>query len=204
MLWSIDSCQKRVFADQYYMTISRAQVSTYPGNVFLKACRWPVISFQLIAAFFHVCGAPPLNVMHRKIPKIRPGAYYRGTLETKLGLRACRCSHSRSSRNKCLLPLLTTLRLLERPSRDGCRSALWDCFGGRICRHVENSFSQTVPQCTLKPSWLGLPRNRKVAHGKTLIQVHQISIPPVTVLRIFLLVWSKFCFCMCGSEANDF
>ena len=23
--------------------------------------------------------------------------------------------------------------------RDGCQSALWDCFGGQICRHVENS-----------------------------------------------------------------
>ena len=23
--------------------------------------------------------------------------------------------------------------------RDGCQSALWDCFGGRICRHVENA-----------------------------------------------------------------
>ena len=39
-LWSIDSCQKRVFADQYHMTVSLAQVSTYPGNVFI-GFRWP-------------------------------------------------------------------------------------------------------------------------------------------------------------------
>ena len=32
--------------------------------------------------------------------------------------------------------------------RDGCQSALWDCFRGRICRRVENSFSKTVPQCS--------------------------------------------------------
>ena len=29
MLWSIDSCQNRVFADQYHMTVQRAQVSTH-------------------------------------------------------------------------------------------------------------------------------------------------------------------------------
>ena len=34
MLWSIDSCQKRVSADQYYLTVSRAQVSTYHGRLF--------------------------------------------------------------------------------------------------------------------------------------------------------------------------
>ena len=45
--------------------------------------------------------------------------------------------------------LLATLRLRWRLSRDGCQSALWDCFGGRICRHVENMSPKTVPQCTL-------------------------------------------------------
>ena len=33
MLWSIDSCQNRVSADQYHLTISRAQVSTHRGRV---------------------------------------------------------------------------------------------------------------------------------------------------------------------------
>ena len=36
MLWSIDSCQNRVAADQYHLTLSRAQVSTHRGQVFLK------------------------------------------------------------------------------------------------------------------------------------------------------------------------
>ena len=42
-----------------------------------------------------------------------------------------------------------TLRLRGRPGRDGCQSTLWDCFGDRISRHVENASPKTVPQCTL-------------------------------------------------------
>ena len=34
MLWSIDTCQNKVSADQYYMTISRAQVRSYRGQLF--------------------------------------------------------------------------------------------------------------------------------------------------------------------------
>ena len=34
MLFSIDSCQNRVSADQYHLTVSRAQVSTHQGRVF--------------------------------------------------------------------------------------------------------------------------------------------------------------------------
>ena len=33
MLSSIDSCQNRVSADQYHLTVSPAQVSTYQGRV---------------------------------------------------------------------------------------------------------------------------------------------------------------------------
>ena len=36
MLWSIDTCQNKVSADQYHMTISRAQVRPYRGQLFLK------------------------------------------------------------------------------------------------------------------------------------------------------------------------
>ena len=36
MLWSIDSCQNRVSADQYHLTVSRAQVSTIKVEYFLK------------------------------------------------------------------------------------------------------------------------------------------------------------------------
>ena len=34
MLWSIDSCQNKVSADQYHLTVSRARVSTHRGQVF--------------------------------------------------------------------------------------------------------------------------------------------------------------------------
>ena len=36
MLWSIDSWQNRVSADQYHLTVPRAQVSTHRHRVFLK------------------------------------------------------------------------------------------------------------------------------------------------------------------------
>ena len=46
MLWSIDSCQNRVFADQYHLTVSRAQVSTHRGRVFFEVIRWQITSFK--------------------------------------------------------------------------------------------------------------------------------------------------------------
>ena len=50
MLWSIDSCQKRVSADQYHLTVSRVQVSTHRGRVFFEVIPWQVTSFQMIAS----------------------------------------------------------------------------------------------------------------------------------------------------------
>ena len=49
MLWSIDSCQNRVSADQYHMILLRAQVSTHPGYLFFEVLRCQVTTFQLIA-----------------------------------------------------------------------------------------------------------------------------------------------------------
>ena len=46
MLWSIDSCQNRVSADQYHLTVSRAQVSTHRGRVFFEVIRWQITSFK--------------------------------------------------------------------------------------------------------------------------------------------------------------
>ena len=43
---SIDSCQNRVSADQYHMTIPRAQVSTHRGQVFFEVMRWQITSFK--------------------------------------------------------------------------------------------------------------------------------------------------------------
>ena len=49
MLWSIDSCQNKVSADQYHLSESRAQVSTYRGQVFFEVIRWQGTGFQMIA-----------------------------------------------------------------------------------------------------------------------------------------------------------
>ena len=49
MLWTIDSCQNRVSADQDHLTVSRAHVSTHWGQVFFEVIRWQVTSFQMIA-----------------------------------------------------------------------------------------------------------------------------------------------------------
>ena len=45
MLWSIDSCQNRVSADQYHLNVPRAQVSTHRGRVFFEVIRWQISSF---------------------------------------------------------------------------------------------------------------------------------------------------------------
>ena len=46
MFWSIDSCQNRVPADQYHLTVSRAQVSTHRGQVFFKLSADKVLIFK--------------------------------------------------------------------------------------------------------------------------------------------------------------
>ena len=50
MLWSIDSCHNRVSAYQYRMTVSRAQVSTNWGYVFLFC----FVCLLLLLFFFEV------------------------------------------------------------------------------------------------------------------------------------------------------
>ena len=51
MFWLIDSCQNSVSADQYRLTVSRAQVSIDPlsSSVFFEGIRWQVDNFQMIA-----------------------------------------------------------------------------------------------------------------------------------------------------------
>ena len=48
MLWSIDSCQNRVSADQYHLTVSRAQVLTHRGRVFFWSYPLTNYQFQMI------------------------------------------------------------------------------------------------------------------------------------------------------------
>ena len=43
MLWSIDCCQNRVSTNQYYLTVSRVQVSTHRGREFFLSC--PLTSY---------------------------------------------------------------------------------------------------------------------------------------------------------------
>ena len=49
MLWSIDSCQNRVSANQYPLTVPRAQVSTHRGRVFFWSDPLTNYQFQMIA-----------------------------------------------------------------------------------------------------------------------------------------------------------
>ena len=59
MLWSIDSCQIRVSADQYHLTVSRVQVSPIEVTCFLKFSRDKLLIFswsqaQLQVDFFAI------------------------------------------------------------------------------------------------------------------------------------------------------
>ena len=49
MLWSIDSSQNRISADQYHLIVQRAQVSTYRGRVLFCSCPLTNYQFQIIA-----------------------------------------------------------------------------------------------------------------------------------------------------------
>ena len=49
MLWSIDSCQNRISADQFHLTVTRAQMSTHRGRVLFSSCPLTNYQFQMIA-----------------------------------------------------------------------------------------------------------------------------------------------------------
>ena len=69
-------------------------------------------------------------------------------LASRLG-RCCVVLHYGTVFFLSFFGLFVTLRLRGRPGRDCCQSALWDCFWGWICHHVEKASPKTVPQCTL-------------------------------------------------------
>ena len=54
VLWPIDSCQNRVSADQYHLTVPRAQVSTHRGRVFLDVICWQITSSKWSQAQVYV------------------------------------------------------------------------------------------------------------------------------------------------------
>ena len=66
------------------------------------------------------------------------------------------------------VPWFATLRLRGRPGRDGCQSALWDYFGERICRHVENASQKKSHNALWQPSWPSLPCNLNCVSIKAL------------------------------------
>ena len=67
-LWSIDSCQIKVSADQYHTsTVSRAQVGTHRGKVLTLTRLWIVIGsraqvFSQIIRIRQTTGAPLLGL----------------------------------------------------------------------------------------------------------------------------------------------
>ena len=98
--------------------------------------------------------------------------------------------------------VLATLRLRTGPGRDGCQSALWDCFRGRICRHVENACPKQSHNALWHPSRLGLPRNLKLANSIEYISrcsrgCLSFLYSHYVIFTSFLL-WFKCTFC--GSE----
>ena len=90
MLWSIDSCQNRVYADQYHLTVSRAQVSTHRGRVFFDAIRWQVTSFQIIAStsyflkfiwnMLRLCATQLKSWFQSDLRRANSSSYYRHSL----------------------------------------------------------------------------------------------------------------------------
>ena len=53
-MWSTDRCQNRESADQYHLTVPRAQVSTHRGRVFFEVIRWqlPVLNNRRLMFIF--------------------------------------------------------------------------------------------------------------------------------------------------------
>ena len=98
--------------------------------------------------------------------------------------------------------VLATLRLRTGPGRDGCQCALWDCFGGRICRHVENACPKQSHNALWHPSRLGLPRNLKLANSIEYISRCRRGclyfLYSHYVIFTSFLLWFKCTFC--GSE----
>ena len=72
MLWSIDSCQKRVSADRYHLAVSRAQVSTHRGRVFLKLSadkllvfKWSQAQVCFFKILYEICRVYVTMAQHR-------------------------------------------------------------------------------------------------------------------------------------------
>ena len=72
MLWSIDSCQNKVSADQYHLSESRAQVSTHRSQVFFEVIAGSsLIFFKKIHMKYVVFMCPTIKILISNSPRTR-------------------------------------------------------------------------------------------------------------------------------------
>ena len=110
MLWSVDSCQNRVSADQYHLTVSRAHVLTHRGQVVFGVIRCRVTSFQMIAGssfflfiwnMFCFCAAQFKFWFKTDLGRENSASYYRQGRQLLLTLLTMVTRWSRSTSNLC-------------------------------------------------------------------------------------------------------
>ena len=77
--------------------------------------------------------------------------------------------------------IFATLKLPGRPDRDGCQSALWDCFGDKIAAMLKMRLPKQSHNALWQPSWPGLPRNLKVANTLAPVDSAGWLCPGITV-----------------------
>ena len=117
---------KRVSVDHYHFSVSRAQILTHRGEVFLEVIRWQVTSFQMIAdsslIFFKLiwnmlcfCAAQLIFLFQTDLECENSASYAGKTV-------ALNCP-SAPQENQCLLShFLTTLDAQEKTD---CSPMLW-------------------------------------------------------------------------------
>ena len=104
MLWSIDSYQNRVYADQYHLTVPRAQVSTHRSRVFLKLCadKLPVSNDRSLKFIFSNDSSV------RNIPKFKDRASWSRDTFQPMRRRACVYQQSNQTSPQCSKIFKTT------------------------------------------------------------------------------------------------
>ena len=128
MLWSIDSCQNKVSADQYHLTVSRAQVSTHRGQVFF----W---SYPLTRYWFLNDGRLKFNFFFKFIRNMLClcAAQLKFWFQTDLGRE-----NSASSYRQGRQLLLTFLAMFTRYALIGQNLTGESC--GKFMQHLESCF----------------------------------------------------------------
>ena len=153
MLWSINSCQNRVSADQYHPTVSWAQVLAYRGRVFLDFIRWQVTSFQMIAGlslmFFNSYEIFCVNLPNLIWPRTRnSGSYYRQGRQLLSTFPTMVTSWSRSTSNFYALIVQNLRGELMRKTY----AASWNLF--TLTAEADSVLSQLVIFLTVFFYWM--------------------------------------------------